>query len=114
MKRDMTLYKYSDIDLLLAGLPPAALDSLYARARELEMADICSCVILWTDALLTTGNQDAVEYARRDLAGRESLLDTVISPSERKVFIYTQKDIRARFFAANRAGLLKEAAPCGN
>ena len=34
--------------------------------------------------------------------------DEVISPSEHKLFIYTEKNIRKRFFAKDRKLLLKE------
>lgn len=107
MKRDMTLYKFADIYMLLEQMLPSQADALFERAVSLKLADICACVILWTDMLFGTSNTQALQLARREIAGREMLLDTVIAPAEHKRYRYS-KDISERFFSDNRLALLRE------
>ena len=114
MKRDMSLYKFMDIYLLLQDLTAFDLQDLYARAKKLDMAEICSFAILWTAALLPLHNDAAVYFARQELAGKEEILNTVISPQEHKSYIFTEPDLKVRFFAANRMQLLKEVESCEN
>ena len=108
MRRDMTLYKFSDIYLLLNRLTDDDLRKTLERARRLGMGDICGCVILWTSELLGIPEDNAQRTARAYLKGNYDILHTVIAPSEHKRFIYTEKNIQNRFFAKNRESLLKE------
>ncbi len=108
MKRDMTLYKFCDIYMLVSSFTPADVKKLFQRAEELGMTDICSCSILWASAVFGSPDSCAQKYARYSLIGKESILHEVVSPSEDKRLIYTEKNIRKRFFAANRESLLRE------
>lgn len=108
MGRDMTLYKFCDIYLLMFAFLPIEIDKLFCRAKELGAEAICSCVMLWTDALFQTATPQIQEYAKKNLDGRESILSEVIDPTGGRRLIYTEKDIRRRFFAGDRMKLLKE------
>lgn len=108
MKRDMTLYKFCDIYMLLNKFTPTEIKELFTRAKELGTADICSCAIVWTSCLFSIPCNYSQEYANNMLFNNASVLDEVISPSEHKLFIYTEKNIRKRFFAKDRKLLLKE------
>ena len=108
MKRDMTLYKFSDIYLLSDDFGELGISELFYRAKELEAAEMCACAIIWTDALFGLKNENIVATARKELEGKQSLLNSVIVPSENKIFRYCEKDIKKRFFSDNRTELLEE------
>lgn len=108
MKRDMTLYKFCDIYSSLNNMSFVDINNLFIRANEFGMSEICSCVIIWTAQLFENTNLYAYVYAKHLLSGREDILDTVISPKDKKVYLYTEKDIVNRFFNKNRVEILKE------
>ncbi len=108
MKRDMTLYKFCDIYMLLCDFKSEDVLKLFRRAEELQMTEICSCAVLWTNALFGSNNSYAQECARYSLADKEMLLHEVTDPAEHTQRIYTEQDIRARFFANDRMALLQE------
>lgn len=108
MGRDMTFYKFCDIYMTLSDFLPIEIDQLFFRAQELGADAICSCVLLWTDALLQMATPQMQEYAKTNLRGREVLLNQVIDPIGHRNLVYTETDIRRRFFSRNRIKLLKE------
>lgn len=108
MKRDMTIYKYCDIRLLTDSMTNEECNSFLSRAIELGTAEVCACALLWTDCLLGFQNSYVTKSACNILKDNPELLHTVISPAENKRFIYTEKDIKERFFASDRTSLLKE------
>ena len=108
MKRDMTLYKFCDIYLQLCCLFNKDMDEIFQRAAELGMAEICSCAILWTEALLPSENTHAIKLAKLYLTDKRDLLDLVIAPAEKKTYHYTEQDARKRFFSPDRSQLLEE------
>ena len=108
MKRDMTLYKYCDIYLLLYDMSDEEVDCVFERAMSLGMEDICAFAILQTAALFDVNNSYAKLMARGTLCTIPDFLHTVVSPKDNQVFIYIEEDISKRFFAENRADMLKE------
>ena len=108
MQRDMTLYKFCDIYLQLCCLFNKDMDEIFERATAFGMAEICACVILWTEALLPSENTHAIQLAKRCLTDKGKLLDLVVSPAEKKTYHYTEQDVRKRFFAPARSQLLEE------
>lgn len=109
MKRDMTLYKYCDIYMLLYDISESETDKLFDRAIDFELEKVCSYAILQTDKLFKIKNRYAVKRAKFILAKDNNFLHTVILPKENKKFIYTEKDIKKRFFSENRIQFLTEA-----
>lgn len=108
MGRDMTLYKFCDIYMLMVDFLPIEIDKLFIRAQELGTEEICSCVMLWTDALFGAATPQIQEYAKTGLRHKESILNGVVDPTGQRRLIYTERDIRRRFFSHNRIKLLKE------
>lgn len=106
MRRDMTLYKYCDIYMLLHDFSPEDFHELFRRADKLGMADICACVIKWTCGLFKLDNPYANEFARYYLKNNEYKLHQVTVPSTNKKLVYSEKDIRERFFSKDRMKLL--------
>ena len=108
MRRDMTLYKFSDIYLLMSQFSDSDVRQLFDQAKELGMQEICSCVILWTIALYEICSPYIQEHAEYILAEKVNMLHTVFAPSEHKELVYTEMNMRRRFFNTNRLELLSE------
>lgn len=108
MNRDMTLYKYCDIYMLLNDCDKEYIDFLFQRAEKLGMEKVCAFAILHTEKLFNFKNLYAVEIARKKLEYDPNFIHRVISPRESKKFIYRECDILKRFFTDNRKVLLEE------
>lgn len=108
MHRDMTLYKFSDIVLLLKSFPIEEAYALFHRAEELKLADICACVMIWCYRLYPEDISQMGRYAESVLNGNAGILHEVIEPATQTRFYYTEQDIRKRFFSADRTALLRE------
>lgn len=107
MKRDMTLYKYCDIYLLLSEMSLQEIEEIFIRARKFGLEEVCAFAILETSEIFEA-NEKIVLRAKKVLKGNPEFLHTVISPAENKFFIYEEKDVFERFFADDRRVLLKE------
>ncbi len=108
MKRDMTMYKYGDIYLLLEEMSNQKINDVFERASGLGLDKICAFSIIQTAELFDVNNVYAIELANSKLNFDHEFLHQVIEPKEKKIFTYYEKDIRKRFFADNRKELLKE------
>lgn len=109
MKRDMTLYKYCDIYMLLLDIDDKGIEKIFGRAKTLGMEKICAFVVEQVAVLFDLDNKYAVSLAKDVLLDTPEFVNTVISPKDNKLFIYIEKDINKRFFSENRTKLLKEA-----
>lgn len=108
MMRDMTLYKYCDIYMLLNDASEEHIDFLFKRAEELGMEKLCAFAVLQTSELFDFANAYAAGAAGRILKNDPDFIHTVDSPREGRKYIFTEKDIVERFFAASRKALLRE------
>ena len=108
MKRDMTLYKYCDIYIMLNDFSRSNIESLFKRAEQLNLMNECCFAIIHSCSLFSNEKNIAFEYACKHLEDNEEYIHTVISPSENKKYIFDTKDIQARFFSDNRRSMLKE------
>ncbi len=110
MQRDMTMYKFSDIHYYLSKMTDEEISKAFERAGQLNAAEVCSCVVLWTEQLFPTIDKLAVTQARVVLDGKMDILDNVIDPKENKFYCYKTSDVWERFFSTNRISLLKECS----
>ncbi len=108
MMRDMTLYKYCDIYMLLYNASKETVDCIFHRAKGLGLEKVCAFAVLQMSQLFTFQNRYAVDAAECELKDDPAFLHAVVSPGEKKEYLYTEKDVRERFFAQNRKALLKE------
>lgn len=108
MKRDMTLYKFCDIYTMLHENEGWNADVLFDRAKKLGLADVCACVILWTDALLGIKHESLVKAAKCQLQERESLLHRIYDPQKGAIYEYTERDLSRRFFQSDRFAIKRE------
>ena len=106
--RDMTLYKFCDIYTLINDINKDEVNFLYKRAYSVGLEKICAFAIIYTDELFDFKNKYAVSIAKEILKSDPEFLNVVLSPKDKKKFIYTQKDIFKRFFMDSRLSLLQE------
>ena len=110
MKRDMSLYKYCDIYMLISEMSEAEIISVFERAKEFEMEKICAFAIIGTFALfnIESSKSFALELATDAVSSDTDYMNIVTVPSEKKLMIYKTEDISERFFMKNRLNDLKE------
>ena len=108
MMRDMTLYKYCDIYMLLNDESKNHIDFLFNRAKELEMEKVCAFAVFQMSKLFDFQNLYAVEIAESALKKEPDFIHTVVSPKEKKTYVFTQRRIADRFFCDCRKTLLRE------
>lgn len=108
MHRDMTLYKYCDIYMLLSEMTDIDVDRVFTRAKELDMEKICAYAILSTAELFDIDATKAIKLSEKALDNDQNFLFRVINPKEKKTLIYQTKDITERFFLENRSEDLEE------
>ena len=77
MKRDMTLYKYCDIYMLMRRMTERQITRLMCRAEALHMLDILCFAILQTAELFASANCIAVQRAAKAMLGREAFLQLI-------------------------------------
>ena len=108
MMRDMTLYKYCDVYMLLNDMSIEEIDHIFERAHELGLGDICAFAIMQTAELFDMEKTYAIQFSEQVLADCPNFLHTVISPKDKQSFVYTKANVKDRFFADNRVCLLKK------
>ena len=108
MHRDMTLYKYCDIYMLLSEMTDTQLQEIFSRATELGMERVCAYSILETMELFDIDNTFAYEISCTALKDDQNFRLRVVSPKDKKVFMYQTTDATQRFFMESRADDLKE------
>ena len=108
MQRDMTLYKYSDIYLLLSEMTDEQLQSVFHRAKDLEMEKICAYAVLEAMALFDIDRPFAKTISSFVLASDPTFCLRVVSPKDKKIFLYQTPDATNRFFMDSRVNDLKE------
>ena len=108
MRRDMTLYKYCDIYLLLEDMSKQDFYLLWKRAKELGVEKICSFAMLQTSKLFAINKPYIMETIQTTLERDPMFVHRVIAPSEKKIYVYEEKDLVERFFSKNRKELLRE------
>lgn len=108
MHRDMTMYKYADIYMLLDQMGKTGIAELFDRAKGLGLEKLCAFAILQTAALFSVKSEEAKRAAEGILRNDSGFLHRVVAPSEKKSYIYKTKDIEERFFMRDRIADLEE------
>ena len=108
MKRDMALYKYGDIYMLLEEMSYEDVGGLYKRAYELGMEKICAFAIAQTSELFVLKNTDAVLISKAILEDDPEFIHMVIDPSNKRELRFVERSIKERFFCESRESLFAE------
>lgn len=108
MHRDMTLYKYCDIYMLLSEMTDSDIVQIFARSKTIGLEKICAYTILETMGLFDIENNFAKFCALENLAGDLDFCLQIVSPKEKKYMIYQTADVNERFFMEDRTLDLKE------
>lgn len=108
MRRDMSLYKYCDLYLLLSNISESGMDRLARRIVGLGVNEPCYYAVWSTKQLFDMHayplDQLLMLIAPDDL----SFIDRVVSPAEQKTYDYKEPDLLKRFWADDRTALLEE------
>ena len=108
MKRDMTLYKFCDIYGLVQDWTTEDWKRLVEQAKTCRMEAPCYYALAMTKELFAMEGE-GLEACLAQLVPKEpGFLQRVVHPKEKKNYYYTMEDVKERFFAADRAKLLKE------
>ncbi len=108
MMRDMTLYKYCDIYMLLNDVNEEHIDCLFQRAEKLGLEKICAFAVLQTAELFKFKNRYAVKVALKALGKDKDFIHRIVSPKDKKELLFTERSVSERLFANNRKELLRE------
>ena len=108
MHRDMTLYKYCDIYMLLSEMSHEQLEKIFDRAINLKMEKICAYTILETMELFDSDDQFTRNLSNIALGDDPNFRFRVVSPKDKKTFLYQTSDATERFFMETRTNDLKE------
>ena len=108
MHRDMTLYKYCDIYMLLSEMTEAQLQKIFTRATELGLEKVCAYAILETMGLFDMNDPLAYGISNTVLDNDPCFLLRVVSPKDKKVLMYQTADVTERFFMDSRVNDLRE------
>ncbi len=108
MKRDMTLYKYADIYMLLSDMTISDVYDLYDRAQVLGMERVCAYAILEVMELFDMHMDCVKEVSASYLADAPDFLYLVTSPEEKKKYRYRTHSATERFFMEDRMYDLEE------
>lgn len=111
MKRDMSLYKYCDIYMLMQSLSIDNIDEIVSCANKYSVEKDCYCSLLQTKEFFDEDNSIYDIFAEKFNVDNEDCIDIVISPSEKKLYKYTERSAKNRLFNDNRILLLTEVGP---
>ena len=109
MNRDMTLYKYCDIYMLLSEMSNRMVAQVFERAKYFGMEHICAYAVLESMDLFDMEN-DYIRQMAMNALGDSNFRLRVTSPQQKKHFIYQTFDANKRFFMKSREKNLKEAS----
>lgn len=107
MHRDMTLYKYCDIYMLIEEMSLEDLKNTFIRARELNMEKVCAYSILEASGLFDIDKYDAVKLAKGTLLDDPYFVLNIIDPKNKRTLRYQTYDVTTRFFMDDRTEDLK-------
>lgn len=108
MHRDMTLYKYCDIYMLLMEMTEEDIARVFMRARELDIDKVCAYAISETMSLFDIDNAFVSKIIKEFFGSDDSFLRRVISPNNSKILMYRTSDATKRFFMSDRTRNLIE------
>lgn len=108
MGRDLSLYKFLDIYLLIDEYHKSAFDRLARRMKELECVNECVYALTYTKTLFGIENEALDEFLAANTPDIPDLFHRVDYPAQKTVLYYTEKDLINRFFSVDRKALLKE------
>lgn len=112
MGRDMSLYKFCDLYLLLYAYTLQDYALLAEKAKEYDLLFPCYYALEATRTLLQIEDPMLLGCLARICPSDLRIMDRVVDPSGGRDFLYSVSDLRRRFFTKDRRTLLKEVEPC--
>lgn len=113
MGRDLSLYKFVDLYLLLSHAEPDLCEQLLKTAESLDLTAACAYALAGTIQLFDMRNAALLRLSERLCRMHENILDVVIDPAGGKRYVYTI-DFMQRIFSSHRQKYLKEVGDLGS
>ena len=113
MGRDLSLYKFVDLYLLLSHAEPDLCEQLLKTAESLDLTAACAYALAGTIQLFDMRNAALLRLSERLCRMHENILDVVIDPAGGKRYVYTI-DFMQRIFSSYRQKYLKEVGDLGS
>lgn len=110
MKRDMSLYKYCDIYMIMYELSIDTIDEIVECAKKYNVLNECYCALIQTKELFCEDNYSYDILIKKLDVQNDEIADIVISPEEKKLYKYIEKSVIERLFYHDRSKLLEEVA----
>ena len=101
----MTFYKYLDIYMLINEMDEEIQANVIAMADKYGLKTELLYCLNSVNEFFSVPKCRFIKYV---MECRKEDLNTVIAPSEKKIYEYTEKDVVKRFFNSNRIKLLRE------
>ena len=108
MKRDMTLYKYCDICYQLSEMTDGDTYTLFERAGELNILDVCGFAIINARNLFNLPFSKAIHDFGCVIHKNMEFMGRVFSPEDNKYLRYKTASVKERFFIENRENDITE------
>ena len=108
MGRDMNLYKFCDLYVILMQYTLQDYKTLAAEAEKHGLLAPCCWVLSAMQELFGTEDPMLLGFLARYAPENLQKLDRVVDPAGKREFVYENMDLRQRFFAGNRVSLLRE------
>lgn len=108
MHRDMTLYKYCDIYMLITQMTDLDFDKVFVRAKEFGMEKICAYAIFETAGLFDFKATKPLQLVCEAFADDLDFVLQVVDPKRKTKLLYQTHDVTERFFMDERKKDLKE------
>lgn len=108
MRRDLSIYKFMDIYMIISDYGKTAFDKLAHRMRKVHCENECWYALTYTKKVFDINNPALDEFLVSNTPSDPEYLHRVDKPDEKKTLIYTEKDPVERLFAIDRKKLLME------
>ncbi len=108
MGRDMNLYKFCDLYVLLMQYTLQDYKTLAVQAEKFGLLSQCCWALSAVQMLLQIEDPMLLGFLARYAPENLQNLDSVVDPVGKREFVYENSDLRQRFFAENRIALLRE------
>lgn len=107
-KRDMSLYKYCDLYMLLAEMTEECLQLLIRRTKELDCINACYYAVFSTKHLFNMDTKIVDKLLESIKPKHTDYINKVVDPYSKKMYEYTEHNILKRFWHPNRKNILVE------
>lgn len=109
MKRDLSLYKFCDLYLMLSSFKKENFEELFLTIKKFNLQKECYYAILYTKMLFSIDDANLDMFLNLIKPNNTEFLNEVFYPKNKKIYKYPEKfTIEKRIFNKNRKAMLVE------